>query len=202
MKIKRSQIWRSAVALIPAFFLCFSSFAVAAVSNPEAAVQTGTNEVLQLLRENPRDASIRHKIHAVVDNYFDFHEIAKRALGREWKRQPPEKREQFTKAFSRLLFNTYIGKIENYSDQSISYALIQRGAHYAVVRAYVYGAQNMAPIPIDYYLRLEGGNWKVYDVVIDGLGLVANYRDQFNSILATTSFEGLLRQLEARNTQG
>ena len=99
-----------------------------------------------------------------------------------------------------MLFNTYIGRVEKYTNEKITYNQKRREGDYAVIEALVTGGQPGA-IPIDYYLRLEDGNWKVYDVVIEGMGLVTNYRDQFNSILSRSSFDDLLRQLKNKIAQ-
>lgn len=196
------RMFRNAIfhVLIPVICLAFWVSPAAAANNPAAAVKTGIDQVMQLLGEYPGNPPfLRHKILSVVDNYFDFRATAKKVLGPEWRRQPPQKRELFTQEFSTLLFNNYIRKVEGFRDQSITYYLIQQGADSAIVRAYVTGAQNIAPTAIDYYLHVKGGKWKVYDVVFDGLGLVTSYREQFNSILARSSFDGLLQQLEQRN---
>ena len=208
MTTKPSHIWRvgrGAVysVLIAVIGMCSWGSVASGAENPQAVVQAGTNQVIRLLRAYPGNSqALRPKILLVVDNYFDFHAIARGALGPEWKQQSPAKQEQFTKAFSKLLFDTYISKIEQYNDQSISYVLLQQGADNAAVRAYVSGDQNLDSIPIDYYLHLNHGAWKVYDLVINGMGLVSNYRDQFNTILARSSFDDLLRRLEAKNAQG
>ncbi len=196
------RVFRNAIfsVLIPVICLGYWVSPAAAANNPAVAVKTGIDQVLQLLGEYPGNPPfLRHKILAVVDNYFDFQATAKEVLGPEWRRQPPEKRELFTQEFSRLLFNNYIRKVEGFRDHSITYYLIQEGANSAIVRAYVTGAQNIAPTAIDYYLHVKDGKWKVYDVVYGGVGLVTNYRDQFNSILVRSSFDGLLQQLERRN---
>ncbi|MDR3569456.1 MAG: ABC transporter substrate-binding protein [Syntrophobacteraceae bacterium] len=198
-----SQSWKNAVVLIAVLCLCFWTSVAAAAGSPQAIVQTGTNQVMQLLREYPLNSpTLKPKIRAVVDNYFDFQAIAKNAIGPEWRQQTPEKRKQFTRAFSRLLIDTYLGKIDHYSDHTITYAMARQGPENATVRAYVTGAQNMAPLPIDYYLHRSNGTWKVYDVVVEGIGLVSNYREQFSSILVRTSFDDLLRQLETKSAQG
>ena len=196
------RVLRTAIlnVLIPLICLGFWVSPAAAANNPAVAVKTGIDQVIQLLAENPGNPeSLRHQILAVVDNYFDFQATAKKVLGPEWRRQPPEKREQFTRDFSRLLFDTYIRRVEGFTDHTITYSLIQQGAGSAVVRAYITGAQNIAPTAVDYYLHVKNGKWKVYDVVFSGVGLVTNYREQFNSILARSSFDGLLQQLEQRN---
>jgi phospholipid transport system substrate-binding protein len=208
MTIKRRQIervGRGAIlsALIPVFCLFLWASVAAAANNPETVVQTGTTQVTHLLSEyrgNPQ--ALRTKLRAVVDNYFDFNALAKKALGPQWQQISPTKRQEFTQEFSRLLFNTYINKIRGYDGENISYALVQRGPTYAQVRSWVSGDQNMAPVHVDYYLHLKNGKWKVDDVAIEGVGLVTNYRAQFNSILARSSFDELLRQLRFKAAQG
>ena len=187
--------------LIPAICLCLWASHAIAAENPQAVVKAGTDNVLQLLKQYPENTvARREKIRAAVNEYFDFNEIAKRALGPPWKEQPPEKQQEFTRCFSQLLFNTYIGRVEKYTNEKITYNQKRREGDYAVIEALVTGGQSGA-IPIDYYLRLEDGNWKVYDVVIEGMGLVTNYRDQFNSILSRSSFDDLLRQLKKKIAQ-
>lgn len=207
MIIARSQIGRVGKGvifkiLIAAVCFCLWTSLASAANNPREVVKTGTNQVIHLLKEYPQDTpSLRQKIRAVVNEYFDFHTIALRALGPIWRQQSPEKLKEFTRDFSQLLFNTYIGKIEKYTDERITYNLKQEGGDYAVVEAIVTGGQT-GEIPIVYYLHLKDGNWKVYDVVIEGMGLVTNYRDQFNAILSRSSFDDLLRQLKEKISQG
>jgi phospholipid transport system substrate-binding protein len=180
--------------------VCLSSWGSRAIAaeNPQAVIKTGTYQVLQLLKKYPQNTQVRReKIRAVVNEYFDFDAIAKRALGPPWNEQPPEKQQEFTRDFSQLLFNTYIGKIEKFTNEKITYNQKQMGRNCAVIEARVVGDQSGA-IPIDYYLRLEDGDWKVYDVAIAGIGLVINYRDQFNEILSRSSFDDLLRQLKEK----
>lgn len=181
--------------------LCLWTSQAKASEGPVQAVQNGTNQVLHLLKEYHQDTpALREKIRAVVDRYFDFDAIAKRALGRRWRSEPPEKMREFTRYFSRLLFNTYIGKIENYTDEKITYGLQQKGDDYAVVDAVVTGSQ-VGKVTLQYYMHLKGGSWKVYDVVIEGVGLVTNYRGQFNSILTRSSFDDLLKQLKEKASE-
>jgi phospholipid transport system substrate-binding protein len=190
-----------AKTLISLFFFICASRAIAA-GNPQAVIQTGTDQVLQLLKQYPENThERRQKIWAVVKGYFDFDSIAKRAVGPIWNAQSPEKQQEFTRDFSRLLFNTYMRKIEKYTNEKLTYRPQQVGGDHAVIEALVVGDQP-GPIHIDYYLHLENGDWKVYDVVIEGVGLVVNYRSQFNEILSRSSFDDLLRQLREKVAQG
>jgi phospholipid transport system substrate-binding protein len=206
MIVTQSQIgWLSkrpvSKMLIWVVCLCLWASHAIAAENPQGVIKTGTDKVLQLLKQYPENTQVRReKIRAAVNEYFDFDEIAKRALGPRWKKQPPEKQQEFTQCFSQLLFNIYIRRVEKYTNEKITYNQKQREGDYAVIEALVGGGQS-GTIPVVYYLRLKDGDWKVYDVVIEGVGLVTNYRDQFNAILSRSSFDDLLRKLKEKIAQ-
>ncbi len=188
--------------LISALCLCLWASQAIAAENPQAVIKTGTDQVLQLLKRYPEDTrDRREKIRTVVvkylDEYFDFDEIAKHALGTRWNEQPPEKQQEFSRDFSQLLFSTYIGKIEKYVHEKITYNQKEIEGNRAVIETLEAGDQS-CKVPVDYYLRLKDGKWKVYDVAIEGIDLVANYRGQFESILLRKSFDDLLRQLKEK----
>ncbi|SPF38217.1 Toluene tolerance family protein [Syntrophobacter sp. SbD1] len=187
--------------LISVLCLCLWASQAIAVENPQAVIKTGTDQVIQLLKRYPENTRARREIiRAVVvkyvDEYFDFDEISKLTLGAPWNEQPPEKQQQFTRDFSQLLFSTYIGKIEKFTNEKITYNQKQIAGNCAIIEALEVGDQ--CNVPIDYYLRLKDGKWKVYDVSIEGIGLVTNYRSQFESILLRKSFDDLLRQLKEK----
>ena len=186
--------------LISVFCLCLWASQAIAADDPQAVIKTGTDQVLKLLKKYPENTQVRREkirvaVDRYVDEYFDFDEIAKHALGTRWNEQPPEKQQEFTRDFSQLLFNTYIGKIGKYTNENITYNQKQIGGNCAVIEALGAGDQS-SKVPIDYYLRLKDGKWKVYDVSIEGIGLVTNYRCQFEAILMRKSFDDLLRQLK------
>jgi phospholipid transport system substrate-binding protein len=176
-----------------------------AVEDPDVQVKNGMDKVLQLLKEYPGDMQVRReKIRNVVDKDFDFTEMAKRALGPRWKTVSPEKRQEFTRDFSQLIFNVYIRKMEKYANEKIkieiNFSPKKMEGEFAVVDALVVGNQS-GKIAVDYYLTRKNGNWKVYDVMIEGIDLALNYRSQFDLILSTGSFDDLLQQLKTKNAQ-
>jgi phospholipid transport system substrate-binding protein len=188
--------------LILVLCLCLWAPQAIAANDPQAVIKTGTDQVLELLKKYPENTQVRREkirtaVDKYVDEYFDFDEIAKHALGTRWNEQPPEKQKEFTRDFSQLLFNTYIGKIEKYTNEKMTYNQKQIGGNCAVIEALEAGDQS-GKVSIDYYLRLKDGKWKVYDVAIDGIGLVTNYRCQFEAILLRKSFDDLLRQLKEK----
>jgi len=175
--------------------------------NPMALIQSGTERALQILHESQRRQapSLRQRkdeILVIVNEYFNFEEMAKRALGRPWKEQTPEKRQEFAQLFKQLLFNTYINRIENYtgSNERVFYDSEKLDRDYAIVKTHIlYQGDNN--ISIEYRLRQDGGRWQVYDVVVEGISFVDNYRGQFGSILTKESFDSLLIKLRRKVDQ-
>jgi phospholipid transport system substrate-binding protein len=186
--------------LILVVCLCLWGSQAIAAENPQAVVQTGMDQVLKILTQYPQDTRARREqIEAVVDGYFDFEAIARLALGPQWQSLPPEKQQQFTLDFSKLLFNTYIGDIQKYARQKLTYNHRTVDQGYVVVESLL--RDQGARVPLGYYLHLKDGNWKVYDIAVDGISLVANYRSQFHSILANSSFDHLSMMLRQKIAQ-
>jgi phospholipid transport system substrate-binding protein len=175
--------------------------------NPMEIIQKGTERALQLLHEAqvtqaPALRQRKVEILDIVSEYFSFEEMARRALGRPWKDQPSDKREEFVRLFKQLLFNAYINRLESYtgSNERVYYdSELVEGDH-ALVRTHIIlqGDQNVS---IDYRLCRSGEQWKVYDVVVEGISFVDNYRSQFASILTNESFDSLLRKLREKVAQ-
>jgi len=137
----------------------------------------------------------RARLRDAVAPYFNFQEMAKRSLGIYWKDRSPSEREEFTRLYQELLENSYAGKIESYQGEKILYGKETADPPYAVVRTAIVTMNG--DIPVNYLLLLEGSRWRIYDVVIEGISLVNNYRSQFGSILQKSSFQELMRKLKA-----
>ncbi len=182
----------------------FLHAAVSGQQNPMALIQSGTERAMQVLHEcqGGQAPSLRQRkdeILAIVSEYFGFEEMAKKALGRQWKEQTDEKRLEFARLFKQLLFNTYINRLENYacSNVQVFYDSEKLDGDYALVKThFVYQGGNN--ISIEYRLSRGEGQWKVYDVVVEGISFVDNYRGQFSSILTNQSFDSLLRKLHEK----
>ena len=175
-----------------------------AANSPLELIKSGTDRALEIIRSAHSGAapSLRERrteILHIVDEYFDFGEMAKRALGRPWKEQSPQKQQEFVDLFKQLLFNNYAGKVETYTgtNEKIAYDGEKIEGEYALVKTRVLEYKN-TNVQLDYRLRLIKGEWKVYDVVAEGVSLVDNYRGQFNSILAGKTFDALLSQLRQK----
>jgi phospholipid transport system substrate-binding protein len=175
-----------------------------AATSPLELIQSGTNRALQIIRSAhegnaPSLRERRAEILQIVDEYFDFGEMAKRALGRPWKEQSPQKQQEFLDLFKQLLFNNYAGRVETYTgtNEQLVYDEQKIDGDYALVKTRVLNYRN-TNIQLDYRLKLINGQWKVYDVVAEGVSLVDNYRGQFNSILASKPFDTFLSQLREK----
>jgi phospholipid transport system substrate-binding protein len=210
MFVARSQIGRSQIGLmgkrlvsgllILAVCLCLSGTPAIAADSPQTVIQTGTDQILQLLRQYPQDtAARRQQVQAVVNKYFDFEAMTRLAIGRGWNSLSPARQQEFTQEFTKLLFASYIGDLEKYARERISYGNRPVTQGYVVVQALIHDPNG--PISLDYYLHLRDGNWKVYDVAVEGTSLVLNYRNQFESILANGSFHDLSMMLRQRIAQ-
>jgi len=125
---------------------------------------------------------------------FNFEEMAKRSLGAEWRKRTPAEQKEFIGLFSDLLKDSYIDSIESYRSEKVFYRHETQDGDYAAVGTRVSNEQG-EEFTIDYRLTLEGGQWKVYDVIIENVSIVNNYRSQFGRILSRSSFAELLQTI-------
>ena len=169
---------------------------------PTDQLRGSVDEALKLLgdsaakRERPRER--RAALRKIADDIFDWQETANRALGAHWYQRTPGEREEFVRLFSDLLDRSYMSKIERYDGERIAYAGDSIEGDQAVVRTKILNKQG-AEIPVNYrMLRRESERWKVYDVEIEGVSLVANYRTQFNNLLRRGSYAEIVNTLRAK----
>ena len=142
----------------------------------------------------------RLKIREVADDVFDWTEIGKRALARHWEARSPQEREEFSKLFADLLERSYVGKIEGYSGEKIVYDKETIDGERAEVRTKLVTKAG-TQIPIDYQMQKVGDRWRVYDVKIENVGLVANYRSQFNRIIQQSGYNDLIQRLKTKQEE-
>lgn len=197
----KRRIWLYAI------FCPFIVSAVVSVSayagEPTNQVKSTVDKVLDILKNKElkkpaRTAERRALIRTVVGERFDFEEMSKRTLALNWQKRTPEERKEFVSLFSDLLERSYINKIETYTDEKIVYGEETVEGEYGVVKTKVITKRNV-DIPMEYKLLKKSSQWMVYDVVIEGVSLVNNYRNQFNKIIRTQSYDELVKRL--RNKQ-
>ncbi|MBI4594637.1 MAG: ABC transporter substrate-binding protein, partial [Candidatus Rokubacteria bacterium] len=146
------------------------------------------------LRSEARTAERRAAIRKVANELFDFAEITKRSLGHHWQARTAAERDELVRLFGDLLERTYVSRIELYSGEKIVYVGETVDTDQAVVRTRIVTKQG-TEIPVDYRLRARGRSWQAYDVAIEGVSLVANYRGQFNKILQSGNYPELVKRL-------
>lgn len=139
----------------------------------------------------------RTKIMDIAIQGFDFSEMSKRVLGRTWTKIDSQQRDHFSQLFTKLLENAYIGKLEGYSGQEIVYKDERIKGKKAAVSTVVIGED--VSLPVNYVMQENGKGWQVYDINIEGVSLIRNYREQFKSILRNEKFDGLVKVLEEKN---
>jgi phospholipid transport system substrate-binding protein len=152
------------------------------------------------LKKAAMTAERRKRIRAVVNQIFDFTEISQRSLGRHWQARSPAEREQFVALFGDLLENAYITKIESYSGEKIQYPGDVIDGDLALVKTRIVTKQE-TEIPLDYRMFLNGGRWAVYDVSIEGISLIGNYRTQFNAVIQRSGYPDLVAKLKAKQDE-
>jgi phospholipid transport system substrate-binding protein len=166
---------------------------------PTDQIRTTVDRVLAILKDPALTGASakeerREELRKAIFPRFDFEEMAKRSLGAEWRRQPPAKQKEFVDLFTELLRNSYVESIESYGGSKIVYNRESQDGNYAEVGSKITAHQG-EEFSIDYRLMLEGGAWKVYDVIVENISLVNNYRSQFRRILGRSSFAELLQTI-------
>jgi phospholipid transport system substrate-binding protein len=167
-------------------------------ARPIDLVKTSVDRVLAIVQASPTPVSEgrrRSEIRQLADGLFDFKEMGRLTLAGHWKERTPPEQQEFVRLFTALLERSYLSSIENYAGEKITFLNESVSGHYAQVRSRI-TTDRRVEITIDYRLLDTGTRWVVYDVVLDGVSLVSNYRSQFNSIIRTSSFAGLLAKLQ------
>ena len=172
---------------------------------PTDQLKGGIDRVLAILQDPalkpPAQAEERRaKIRAIANEVFDWQETGKRALARHWQARSPQEREEFSKLFADLLERSYVGKIEAYSGERIVYGEEMLDGDQATVRTKLV-TKSGTSIPIDYQMSKADDRWRVYDVKIENVGLVANYRSQFNRIIQQSGYNDLLQRLKTKQEE-
>jgi phospholipid transport system substrate-binding protein len=172
---------------------------------PDALVKHVSQEVLQIIKSDPKiqagdQARIRDVIEAKLIPYFDFERMTALATGRGWRSATPEQKQQLAEQFKTLLVRTYSGALNQYRDQTIVYKPLRMdsGATDVTVRTEILRS-GQAPVQLDYAMEKTSSGWKAYDVVVGGVSLVTNYRDEFNAQIQKGGIDGLIKTLRERN---
>ncbi|PKN26026.1 MAG: organic solvent tolerance ABC transporter substrate-binding protein [Deltaproteobacteria bacterium HGW-Deltaproteobacteria-21] len=202
MMKKPFAVFAAAVAV---FFLTVPDHQAMA-GEPTEKIKETTNKILSIvtnadLKAPGKEAERRKSIRKAVDERFDWEEMARRSLGTQWGARTPEEKKHFVDLFGDLLERTYLDRVEGYSGEKVYYLGERLDGQYAEVDVKIVTTQN-TEVPVKYRLRNKSNNWLVYDISIAGVSLVNNYRVQFSSILAKSTYQDLVKQLEKKVAEG
>ena len=191
----RERLWLSFLVVVFAVILAWNP-GLAVASQVTEDVKDTIDKVIEIVgREDLKDnkEARREALREVIDQRFNYHQMVRRALAKNWKGRSDQERREFTGLFKKLLENSYASKLESYSDETINFTDEVIKGKYALVKTKV--VRKASTIAVDYKLINGGGVWKIYDFVIEGVSMVRNYRSQFSKIIRKDSYEGLVRKL-------
>jgi len=188
-------------SILPVVLVVATAVPVLAADPMEEIKQT-TDKILSIVTnpalKAPSKTEEREKlVRQAVDERFDWEEMAHRTLAIHWPRRTPEERKEFVRLFADLVERTYMKKVEDYSGEKVLYEGETKEGDYASVRVKIVTKKG-EDIPVEYRLKKEKENWFVYDVSIEGVSLVNNYRTQFNSIISQSSYENVVKRLREK----
>lgn len=171
-----------------------------AQSSPDALVKSTVDEVLEVLRQNKDPQQLRQLAEAKVLPHFDFERMTQLAVGRPWQNASPAQREALVSGFRGMLVNTYSTALGSGSTPATKVDVKPpSGSGDDVVVKTIAHRAGKEPVGVDYRLAKAGTTWKVYDVVVEGVSLVQNYRSTFSAEIAKSGVDGLIKVLEQRN---
>ncbi len=205
MKLHRSVIdgknkLKLMTLLLAVFLMSLPGISQAAV--PDLVVSQTVDEIIRILGDESlkgkdKKTERRDMIRGAISKGFNFKAMAKRSMGKYWKERTPQEREEFTGLFRSLIEISYISKIEGFTNEKILYEKAKTKNNISVVKTKIVLSKG-TEIPINYRLMKRADRWYIYDVVIEGVSLVRNYRTQFSSVLRKKSYSTLVEQLKAK----
>lgn len=167
---------------------------------PTDQIKSTVDKALVVLRDprfkpTAKTKERRAQLKQILFTRFDFTEMAKRSLGANWRRRTAKEQEEFVRLFTDLLERAYADTIESYGDEKIVYVGERLDGDFADVNSKIFTAKG-EEFSLNYRAHFVGGEWRVYDVVVENISMVNNYRSQFNRVIANSSFEELVRRLK------
>ncbi|OHB98795.1 MAG: organic solvent tolerance ABC transporter substrate-binding protein [Planctomycetes bacterium RIFCSPHIGHO2_12_39_6] len=192
------------VCLTSCFFVFGSSILFA--GDPGKLVMDTIDKGLVVLKEpslkgNDKVNERRQKLWETISHIFNFEEMSKRALGQHWKKRSDEEKKEFVGLFTNILKDAYIGKTDAYSGEKVILMKERVDKEYATVQT-KFILNTGSELVVDYNMLNNSGEWKIYDVIIEGVSLVNNYRSQFNSILIKSTYNELVQRIKEKKANG
>ena len=201
----RTKIKSLASAALAAAALLLAVPAPAQDASPDQLVKTVTLEVVELITKDKEiQAGNRAKLVQLIDAkvlpHFNFSAMTALAMGQSWNKSNPDQKKRLTEEFRTLLVRTYASALAAYSEQKFDFRPLRAKPSDTDVTVQVRVLQpGSQPVPIDYSMEKTASGWKVYDVMVGGVSLVANYRTEFNNVVRESGIDGLIKNLNAKN---
>jgi phospholipid transport system substrate-binding protein len=187
---------RFLMPILVGFMMTLASTAFA-VDNATESVRMSVDSIIGILKDTGLDKPAkREKIRGVIAERFDFRAMSQRTLATNWRKASKEEQQHFVELFSQLIQNTYIGRVEAYTNEEVKYPAEKITNDRAVVDTLI--MTSSAEIPVTYKLYLKDNRWMVYDVNIEGVSLISNYRNSYQEIVKREGFAGLLTKMEEK----
>jgi len=185
-----------------ALFWVFVITNISIAAQPMERVKELTDAAIKILTdEKLKDPSKKEQrkqlLKDEINKVFDWEEFSKRSLAQHWPKLTPEQKKEFIELYQKLLESIYSDRLDEYSGEKIRYEGEEISGNNAIVKAIVTGYKG-ADVPLIYRLINKNNKWYVYDVVIEGVSLVNNYRSQFNSIMTKSGFNGLIKAMKEK----
>ena len=180
------------------FSLAFAPVVVSAEGSAIDAVRTSVDGILDILKKGDTmdKATRRSAMEAIIDERFDFRAMSQRTLATNWKKASDAEKQEFTDLFKQLIQSSYVGKLEAYTNETVEYVTEKTKGRKALVETMIKTAS--ADIPLNYKMYSKDGNWLVYDVIIEGVSLISNYRSSYQTIVKQEGFDGLMAKMKAK----
>jgi len=201
----RGAIWFAIASLLAVSMLAGpfgAKVTLADVAGPMATTRAFVDQAVQILRDKGTPVvQRRRQLKAILEPRMDFKEMSRSALGYHWRSITPEQRDQFTALFTSFIEDAYLSKIQDYSGQKVEYLKENSlGEGYSRVDTAIV-QPGKQPLKVAYMLEQKGGEWLVYDVTVDNISIIANYRNQFNRVINDQGFDKLMADLRAKQKE-
>lgn len=191
-------LWHGIVLILMTLVFPATSFAGEATKE----IKETTDKIIAIISDpafkgtNKRSEKDR-LIRKVVDERFDWREMSRRTLARHWKKRSDKEKRLFVDLFGKLLERTYMDRVGGYSGEKVLYEGEKVDGKYGIVKVKII-TKKETEIPVKYRVKKKKGEWFIYDISVQGVSLINNYRKQFNSIIIKSSFNDLIKKLEAK----
>ena len=187
---------RTIVLLLLIFGLAASSLA----GEPTDHIKKTTDKMINILNDPVLKNNLedrRKMLRNAVNERFDWPEMARRSLADHWNSRTEKEKKEFVPLFTDLLESAYMNRIENYSGDKVTYDDERVKGNYSLVKVTIF-TDKQVEIPVAYKMKKKGPEWMIYDVAIEGVSLVNNYRQQFDSIILGSSYQGLVEKIKEK----